>query len=292
MVACSTTLMSKPNPPPPSPPSLPSPISTSLPPPPLLISPQPLVQTSNTPQVVKIGIILGPGAIKTFAHIGALQEISKAKLPVTGIVGIEMGSLIGALYAQKGQIFEPEWQMLKIKEDELIEKSLLGTIKQKQVNSFDKFIKMAFADRKNEDAKMSFSCPTLNTSNNSISMMSKGAYSSILPYCLPIPPLFNSFNHNIAAVHDLKTSADYLRTQGATYIILINVIDTNLSDEHPFWSVIAHSLLQQSKNVDYIIQIPLNEFSLTDFDKRREMIQRGRQTVQKLIGEIQNNLGL
>ncbi len=240
----------------------------------------------------KVGLILGPGAIKAFAHIGALRELSKAKIPIVGIVGIELGALVGALYSQKGQIFEPEWQMMKMKEDDLLNRSLLGATKQREVSSIGPFLKMAFSDRKNEDARIPFACAALNTAKHTIYMMAKGAYTAMLPYCLPIPPLFQPFNQNIAAAHDLKTSADYLRSRGATYIILVNVINTNQFDDYPFWGMIAHSVLQQIKSVDYVIQVPLDEFLLTDFDKRKEMIQRGSLAAQKSIPEIQAKLGL
>mgnify|MGYP002358440770 FL=1 len=41
-----------------------------------------------TPTPPKIGIILGPGAIKTFAHIGVLQELGKNKIPISMIAGL------------------------------------------------------------------------------------------------------------------------------------------------------------------------------------------------------------
>ncbi|MEI7973267.1 MAG: hypothetical protein WCH11_02755, partial [Bdellovibrio sp.] len=52
----------------------------------------------------QLGLILGPGALRALAHVGFLQELSKAQVPVRGIVGLEMGALAGALMARKNQI--------------------------------------------------------------------------------------------------------------------------------------------------------------------------------------------
>lgn len=46
-----------------------------------------------------IGLALGSGAAKGYAHIGVLQVLEKENIPIDIIVGSSMGSLIGALYA-------------------------------------------------------------------------------------------------------------------------------------------------------------------------------------------------
>jgi len=46
-----------------------------------------------------IGIALGSGAAKGYAHIGVLEVLEQANIPIDIIVGSSIGSLIGALYA-------------------------------------------------------------------------------------------------------------------------------------------------------------------------------------------------
>lgn len=47
----------------------------------------------------KVGLALGGGAIRGFAHVGALWELEQAHIPVDYIAGTSVGSIIGALYA-------------------------------------------------------------------------------------------------------------------------------------------------------------------------------------------------
>ncbi len=47
----------------------------------------------------KIGLALGAGGARGFAHIGVLKVIKELNIPVDFIAGSSMGSLIGALYA-------------------------------------------------------------------------------------------------------------------------------------------------------------------------------------------------
>ena len=50
-------------------------------------------------QCKKVGLALGGGAIRGFAHVGALWELEQAHIPVDYIAGTSVGSIIGALYA-------------------------------------------------------------------------------------------------------------------------------------------------------------------------------------------------
>ena len=57
----------------------------------------------------KIGIALGGGAARGYAHIGVLKAIDELKIPIDFISGTSIGSFIGALYASgKLNQFEEE----------------------------------------------------------------------------------------------------------------------------------------------------------------------------------------
>ena len=58
---------------------------------------------------IKIGLVLGGGGARGYAHIGALRSIEKRGLKVEAIAGCSMGGIIGALSAagfRSGQIEE------------------------------------------------------------------------------------------------------------------------------------------------------------------------------------------
>ena len=47
----------------------------------------------------KIGLALGAGSTKGFAHIGVLQVLQENKIPIHMIAGSSMGAIIGAIYS-------------------------------------------------------------------------------------------------------------------------------------------------------------------------------------------------
>ncbi len=74
--------------------------------PPLQGASQPAVQPSSQPpqparalQAPRIGLALGGGAARGFAHIGALQVLEEAGIRPAVVVGTSAGSLVAALYA-------------------------------------------------------------------------------------------------------------------------------------------------------------------------------------------------
>jgi NTE family protein len=47
----------------------------------------------------KVGLVLGSGSSRGWAHIGAIEALEEAKIPIDFIVGCSVGSYVGALYA-------------------------------------------------------------------------------------------------------------------------------------------------------------------------------------------------
>lgn len=53
-------------------------------------------QENNRP---KVGLVLSGGGAKGYAHVGVLEELEKAQIPIDYIGGTSMGAIVGGLYA-------------------------------------------------------------------------------------------------------------------------------------------------------------------------------------------------
>lgn len=248
---------------------------------------------------VKLGIILGPGALRSFAHVGVLTELAKAKLPIHAVTGIEMGSLVAAIYANKGQPYDVEWQMMKLKESDLVQKGLLSSSPRPgEAQSLNEFMNMALSSARAENSKINFACPAFHIGKRQTYVMNKGAYSQMLPFCLSFPPLFKPYQQNIAGVSDLKPLVDYLKNKGVNYIVYVDVLmgnnklDSANFETESLWSLTAANLAKQEKIVNEVIRVPLQNFSLTDFSHRKEILQRGQQVGARAANDLKKKLGL
>ncbi|MBE0598675.1 MAG: patatin-like phospholipase family protein, partial [Desulfuromonadales bacterium] len=52
----------------------------------------------------KIGLALGGGAARAFAHIGVIAGLEKRGIPIDIVTGTSMGAVIGAMYAARGDM--------------------------------------------------------------------------------------------------------------------------------------------------------------------------------------------
>ncbi|MDP8259527.1 MAG: patatin-like phospholipase family protein [Candidatus Gygaella obscura] len=83
----------------------------------------------------RIGLALGGGGVRAFAHIGILKVLEENKVPIHALSGISMGSIIAAIYA------------LGIPIDK-IEKKLLDIAGSKAILSLEKFSTSSEIDEK------------------------------------------------------------------------------------------------------------------------------------------------
>ena len=69
--------------------------------PPVAVTPPPseVVVPRPTPRPPKVGLALGGGAARGFAHIGVIQVLEEAGIQVDLVVGTSAGSVVAALYA-------------------------------------------------------------------------------------------------------------------------------------------------------------------------------------------------
>lgn len=59
--------------------------------------PEPALHTAPT----RVALVLGEGGSRGAAHLGVLEELEKANIPIDLIVGCSIGSFVGALYADE-----------------------------------------------------------------------------------------------------------------------------------------------------------------------------------------------
>lgn len=254
------------------------------------------------PKMPKLGIILGGGGAKTYAHIGFLHELAKAKVPVHAISGIEFAAPMAALYAQKEQANDVEWQMFKLKEDEVIKKSLLGsTEKNGQVTDLKGFISTAFNRVKAEDFRLPFGCPSLSLKKNQVFVMNRGGMDSVLSFCMAYPPYFRPYQGNVAGLREVSALAQYLRSKGANHIIFVNVLpapngsknyvsDANSTD-NVLWNEIASSYSKPFNGVDTVLNLDSGDYGIVDFERRREIMNRGADSASRQLKTLARKWG-
>ena len=81
----------------------------SVPPPTVPPVQPPVVQTPAPKKIPKLGLALGGGAARGFAHIGVLQVLEEEGIKPTLVVGTSAGSVVAAFYASGKTAAQLQW---------------------------------------------------------------------------------------------------------------------------------------------------------------------------------------
>lgn len=253
-------------------------------------------------QLPKVAVILGPGGVKAFAHAGVLKELVKAKIPIDAVVGIEWGSLVGALYAQNGKIHEVEWKLYKLQKADLPGKGLFSTrFKAEPIKVLKEYFSRNLKGVAVDRAKLSFACPSLSIWSGTLVWQSRGKMDRVLSKCMPYPPLFRPSSPWMAASFAIEDSVRYLKKQGYKVIIYVNVLGTGellsqdeLLEEYQsalLWQEIRRSQKLSQKLATDVIQVDTRQYKMFDFDNRTGLVGVGELVGRRRARKIAEKYG-
>jgi NTE family protein len=100
---------------------------TSVAPPiqlPVVTTPQVILSTAKVPKPVRIGLALGGGAARGFAHIGVIKALESQGIIADVIVGTSAGSVVGAMHAAGNNGFALQKMALEMDEATISDWSL------------------------------------------------------------------------------------------------------------------------------------------------------------------------
>lgn len=251
----------------------------------------------------KVGLILGPGGMRAFAHVGVLKEFARAKIPIEAIAGLEWGSLFAGIYSQQGQVNDVEWKALQIKESDVPGKAWLSArIRPEQISIMNNYLSSAVGTNGLEKSKVPFSCPTANIRDNKVVWLARGSMRDAMSKCIPYLPYFADNNGLMASPFAVEEAAAYLRSKGAQLIIFVNVLSegalfpnrlvSEYYAENVLWNEARRQLSKKTiAGVNVIIPVATGDKSLLDFDQRRFFIDAGSRSARDQINNLVSQYG-
>lgn len=73
------------------------------------------------PERIRVALVLGSGGVRGMAHVGVIEELVNAGIPIDLIVGCSAGSIVGALYADNPQVEAIKNSVWKINGDTILD---------------------------------------------------------------------------------------------------------------------------------------------------------------------------
>ena len=267
------------------------------PPPPPIAGPE----TFLSKELPKIGVILGPGGLKTFAHIGVLREFARARVPIHAITGLEWGAMMAGFYAEKGLANDVDWKSFRMKDSDLPSGGVLRGYRPRSMSDFDSYLQTVFPTSAIEHSKIPFACPTI-VKRDRLQFLNKGSMKEAVSRCIPYPPMLGAAGDYIAAPDAVDESAAWLRSQGANLIILVNVMGAGeplakqlAEDQYGtsiLWTEIRRKLLKvRAPNVSWIVSVNTAGKTVDDASSRRANVELGAKAAADLTTKLTKQYG-
>jgi NTE family protein len=180
----------------------------------------------------KIGLALGSGGFRGFAHIGVIQTLQKENIPIDYITGTSIGSLVAAyfsLYGEVDSLLEKIESLGKRNIFQFMDKSSFsGLLSQDKIA---KHLEPIFSDHSFKDTKIPLQILTTNLRNGKLKTFSRGSIKLAVQASCAVPLIFNSVKVNNGLLVDGALCEPLpitnLKQMGADRIIAVNLYHQN-----------------------------------------------------------------
>ena len=257
---------------------------------------------------MKIGLALGGGGAKGFAHLGVMEVLTEAGIEFDVVAGTSIGALIGAVYVS-GNIDKIQRFAVNIGITDI--PFLLGPTWPKgglfSGSYVDKLIDKFINIENIEDLKKPFAAVCVDLNKAEVVTFTTGNLKRAIRASTSIPGLFKPVIFEDKLLVDggvLESVPDQaVRDLGADFIVAVDLL-SDLSDSSSFKKggnpsivevVQRSSILAQRKITEYkfkesppdiLIQPPLSDVKVMDFHNGKSVIEIGRETAQKVLPEL------
>ena len=181
----------------------------------------------SSPRTPRIGLALGGGAARGWAHIGVIRELEKAGVKPDIVCGTSIGALVGAVYAA-GDFEKFEKWVLALNVSEII--SYLDVSLSSGLLKGDRlmeFFRRDFKDHKIEELKIPFAATATSLSSGAEIWLQEGSALDAVRASIALPGLFTPVIHNETVLVDgglvNPVPVSLARALGADIVIAVDL---------------------------------------------------------------------
>jgi predicted acylesterase/phospholipase RssA/CRP-like cAMP-binding protein len=268
-----------------------------------------------------VGLVLGGGGARGFAHIGVIRALEEAGIPIDRVGGTSMGAAMAGLYARgfdwKDMIRLNRWGWVKYKPHKLYTFPIISLLSTRKV---ERMLDMMFGDDLIEDLWLPFFCVSTNLTRAEVMVHRTGdmerwvGASMRLPGVAPPMVMNGDLLVDGGVLNNLPI--DVMRRQGRGLIIASDVsakidvrADPSYREAPTPWQLVVgqwrHTakpfpnilqLLHRSAvlasdiyarqardEVDLYIDLPTEDFDLFNVDALPEIVEVGYQFTRELL---------
>ena len=254
----------------------------------------------------KIGIALGGGAARGYAHIGVLNAIDELNIPISYVSGTSIGSFIGALYASGNlKNFENEVRSKNSFMKDVLFKldPVFPKLSIMNGNEVIKIFKELTNIRTFEELEIPLTTVATDIINNKKIESNKGDIINAIKASIAIPGVLTPtyIDENLCVDGGLidPVPLQSIVDMGSDITLAVNLygLQSSKKNDHKYNIVdivdrsakiilnnVTH-LSFKNNEPDILIEPPIDQFKGWDFHKSNDLIEIGYDTAKKILKE-------
>lgn len=248
----------------------------------------------------KIGLVLGGGAARGFAHIGVIQVLEEAGIRPSLVVGTSAGSLVAAFYAS-GKTGAQLQQVAESMEEATFTDWTLPIFSRGMLRgeALARYVSTQVNGRLIESMPLPLGIVATDLNSGQGVLFQRGDTATAVRASSAVPALFQPVK---IAGHEYvdgglvaPVPVRYARQMGAELIIAVDISDapeSNTASDTLQILLQTFSIMGQSINrfelrdAEVVVRPSLTEVSSSDFAARRRAIVAGRVAMQALLPQL------
>lgn len=256
------------------------------------------------PSPIRVAVVLGGGGARGMAHVGVLEELERAGIPIDLIVGCSAGSIVGALYANNPDIEYVKCTLIKKKRKDFFItnffKSRFGFFHRKP---FICFTNRELGCKHFEDLQIPLAVVATDLISGELVTYNTGPVSPPVHASCAVPVCFTPISYDGRYLVDGGV-ADPVPVQvakdlGAEIIIAVDIGPTlnNIPPDNLFQVGVRSAFIKhicQSrvsvKDADFVIYPGMGHVGMFDEDCNEDLYLSGKSAAQAIIPAIKKTL--
>ncbi|MHB8948706.1 MAG: patatin-like phospholipase family protein [Rhodoferax sp.] len=249
-----------------------------------------------------IGLVLGGGAAKGFAHIGVIKALEAQGIKPDLVIGTSAGSLIGALYAGGKNGFELQALAIPLNEFQVSDWVLpdRGMIKGE---ALAKFVNTAVGNRPLEKLPRKFGVVATDLASGEAIVFRSGDTGTAVRASSSVPGVFQPVSIRGREYVDGGLSSPvpvrFAREMGATFVIAVDISDKPLNSKlKSTFDILMQSVTIMGQTIarhelplaDVVIRPDIAQLEVLDFTTRHVAVLEGEKAVARVMPALRDKL--
>ena len=270
-------------------------------PPPVVKPDAPVVETSPAvKKIPKLGLALGGGAARGFAHIGVLQVLEEEGIKPALVVGTSAGSVVASFYASGKTGQQLQWLADTMDESQFTDWANPFTGRgMLRGEALGKYINSQLNGMKIEDMKMPLGIVATDLRSGDGVLFRRGDVATAVRASSAVPSVFEPVRIGGKDYVDgglvSPVPVRYAKQMGADLVLAIDISsrpeDAKTSDMLKVllqtFSIMGKSITQlELAQADVVVRPALPDIGSTEFSARKKSIEAGRAAMKQALPQL------